>query len=304
MTGKKWSLIDNPERSLHELTVRDFNKHLSQGVPFKGLESIAHGLCQELMQSLTIPDEENPFIEPWDDAIQLLWLTRARSICQVLLRAAGLPDEKDPISDHLDFASMTVLEFTVGLIMFQSYGRTWPNPRIVEDKLEAIRRDIKKIERRIKSLDDGTQSKINRAGDPQQIEIEAAKLSGDFSRILHASKATVVEPYEQWTIPAARSALARLDAGIKRTIEQTIEAGEHLPATGRIPNYSARTVACRVAEYLRDATGKTPTLWKGDEPSGPFALALREIFKILDIKAGVQRPGEYAISKLSENPEF
>jgi len=59
-----------------------------------------------------------------------------------------------------------------------------------------------------------------------------------------------------------------------------------------------------VAELVEDVTGSPPALWTGSNPSGPFARALQEIFKIMNIEAGIQRPGEYAISKLSENSEF
>ena len=59
-----------------------------------------------------------------------------------------------------------------------------------------------------------------------------------------------------------------------------------------------------VAVYVYGVTGSPPGLWTGSEPSGPFARALQKIFKILGIEASVQRPGEYAIAKLWENPDF
>ena len=133
-------------------------------------------------------------------------------------------------------------------------------------------------------------------------------------RILVAYKvAWEAVPPEQRAIPAALSAIEQLEAAIFKVIEQTIEEGDKLPNTGRIPNYAARKVAFLVALYLYDTTGKAetgsiPALRTGSKPSGPFARALTEIFEILNIRSGIQRPGEWAISeltsKLSENSEF
>ena len=104
------------------------------------------------------------------------------------------------------------------------------------------------------------------------------------------------------------ASLERFDAAIVERIELAIKLSDQLPETGRIPNYTARQVAYEVARYLQNVTGNIPALWTGSKPSGSFANALMKIFEILDIKSGIQRPGEWAIgrltSKLSENSNF
>ncbi len=201
------------------------------------------------------------------------------------------------------------------------------NPRAVEAKLEAVRRDIKRLRNRIASLGENIQIFIDLNGDPgpitelnlsavdeaeAQAELEALESVPIADRepfaISRARSRLYFVPHEEHTVPVALAAMVKLDAAIVLTLEEAIEAGEKLPATGRIPNVTARDLAYVVARYLRDVTGDIPGLTTKPVVTGPFALALQDIFEILDIKADIQRAGEWAISeltsKLSENSEF
>ena len=80
-----------------------------------------------------------------------------------------------------------------------------------------------------------------------------------------------------------------------------------IPATGRPPDMAKLGVALTIGKFLKEASGDAPKLWPDDAPaepwkrgesSEPFAVALREIFKILGFKPGIQAAGEYATSKL------
>jgi len=214
------------------------------------------------------------------------------SIGQVLRRAAGLPSQENPLITSSDEAHLPQLNLVLVDVWRASRATKWHNPRAVEDELGAIRRDLRGLANRIASLDENTLRYIN---DTESIDIDGVRFPAGFYRFI---------PVEERMVPVALSAMERLEMAIVQVIEQTIDAGDQLPATGRIPNLAARKVAYLVAKYLHDVTGSPPALWTGADPSGPFACVLREIFEILGIKAGIQRPGEYAISKLSENSEF
>ena len=231
----------------------------------------------------TAAQEEGPSSSSWALLV---------SIGHVLRRAAGLPSRANPLFGGSDEAHLPQLNLVSVDVLLASRATEWHNPRAVEDELGAIRRDLRGLANRIASLDENTLRYIN---DTESIDIDGVRYTAEFH--LHI-------PVENRMVPVALSAMERLEMAIVQVIEQTIDAGDQLPATGRIPNLAARKVAYFVAKYLHDVTGSPPALRTGANPSGPFARALREIFEILDIEAGIQRPGEYAISKLSENSDF
>ena len=72
----------------------------------------------------------------------------------------------------------------------------------------------------------------------------------------------------------------------------------------RPPNYHARAIAVRTARIYAREKGERPkfgTQRDGGAPSTSFARALEKIFEILEIKAGVRGPAEWAISELTDN---
>ncbi len=221
------------------------------------------------------------------------------SVGHSLRCAARLPDEDEPFIKRWDEAHLPDLSITASYIVNARFGPAWKNPRTIEAELGAIRSDLKKLNRRVTLLDSYTKSAINRAGAPDREEHEAAMVSGDPERIVSAMKAREAVPREQWAVRAALSEMDRLEAGIVQVIEQTIKAGDQLPPTGRIPNYEKNEVALYVADYLYEVTEKIPGLTTKPIVTGPFALALQEIFKILGLPAGVKQPGKWAISKLN-----
>jgi hypothetical protein len=245
------------------------------------------------------------------------------SICNALRRAAGLPEgenarleeEKlqDDISNETNFndAYFFAMHFNVlhvaYRIKYAGRGPIWPNPRSVEAELEEIRRDLKGLKNRITSLGVYIQSGINREGNPTVIERRAARLSGDYSR-MRSARRTRPMPHDQQTLPALLSAMDQFEVGIVKVIEEANKEGDQLPQTGRIPSYAARDVAYEVAKYLQYVTGNIPGLTTSPKVTGPFALALQEIFDFLGLPDGVQKPGNYAklklTSELSENPEL
>ena len=229
---------------------------------------------------------------------------RKRSIGHALRRAAGLPDEEDPFVKRSDEADLIDLNEVVAALWGETAPQMGRNPRAVEAELEAVRRDIKRLKKSIASLGSDTRHFIASCESPEGDALNSARMSGDFDRIVSAHRAWQARPREQRTISAAILAMDQLDAAIVPLIEQAIEASARLPKTGRIPNYHARNVAYLIALYVECVTGSPPGLWTGSEPSGPFARALQETFEALDIKASIQRPGEYATAKLSEDLEF
>ncbi len=247
------------------------------------------------------------------------WDELGLSLGQALQRAAGFPASGTLLCrENTWFADSggahpPILDTAIKKIFHASWlFNDWHNPRAVEAELEEVCRNIKRLKNSIASLSGYTEVFIDLNGVPgpwtERIIDEVAQAEWD--ALADDDKTAIARadfyfvPYEDYTVPVALAALAKLDAAIVLTIEEAIEASAQLPKTGRIPNVVARDVAYVVARYLRDVTGDIPGLTTKPVVTGPFALALQEIFEILDIKAGVQRPGEYAISKLSENSEF
>ncbi len=212
------------------------------------------------------------------------------SIGKVLRRAAGLPSQENPLIAGSDEAHLPQLDRVSADVYLASRATEWHNPRAVEDELGAIRRELKRLKNRIAALDENTIRQIN---DTEGVDIDGVRFTAEF---------LLFTPVEERTVPVTLAAMERLEVAIVQVIEQTIDAGNQLPATGRIPNLAARNVAYLVAKYLRDVTGKTPALWTGATPSGPFEMALTEIFEILDVESGLQRPGEWAIKELTSKP--
>lgn len=190
------------------------------------------------------------------------------------------------------------------------------SPQVAEPKLEKVRKDIKRLKNSIASLGEYIEAFIDLNGDPgpgteriidEEAQAEWDALADDDKTACAMADFYFVPP-EEYTISVALSAMAKLDAAIVQTIEEAIEASAKMSETSKNPKYARWHVAYVVARYLYDVTGDIPGLTTSPTVTGPFALALQEIFEILDLPKSVQRPGEYAklklTSELSENSEL
>lgn len=209
------------------------------------------------------------------------WGEESISIGQALQRAAGLPASgpllcrENPWLAGSGGAHPPILDTAITKIINASSPiPNWRNPRSAEAELEAVRRDIKRLRNRIASLEEYTDyygfnlnDYIDLNGDPgpmtERIVDEAAQAEwdalADDDKTASAMAGFYFVPHEEYTVPVALSAMAKLDAAIVLTIEEAIEASAKLQKTGRIPNVAARDVAYVVAEYVRDVTGKLPS---------------------------------------------
>jgi len=248
---------------------------------------------------------------PWlteEEKARLYLSADQSSIARALRDAAGLPDLDNPFTERSDEAHLPYVGEFVELIWGHSPPHMGPNPRALEAEAEAVRSDINRLKKRLALLDREIVNFIRTRESSEGEELYLAAQTGNFDRILSAHKAWKAQPREQRILHAVFTELNRLEAVIVSLIEEAIEADAQLPKTGRIPNIHARNVAVVVAVYVEEVTGEIPGLTTSPMVTGPFALALTEIFKILGIKGGVQRPGEWAISeltsKLSKNSEL
>jgi hypothetical protein len=107
--------------------------------------------------------------------------------------------------------------------------------------------------------------------------------------------------------------LSWIETSITLTINKVQDALEERENMGQLRTYAAQTVALGVAKYIYQVTQDIPGFWSGESPSGPYAMAVLEIFDLLGIPSGsLQRAGEYAIgelkkhhtAKLKSDPEF
>lgn len=190
-------------------------------------------------------------------------------------------------------------------VLIASLGPTWERPSRVEAELEELRVMIRTLRLRLGSLTPSLRTALNQEADPQFVR------QRELSRSAIADEDQISElrdllnnptPKDQWVIIATERELERLEAACVPAIERTIRAGEVLEPSGdrggRPPNWRARHVAYVIASYLMEATGRAPSLWTGQTPTGSFAMALTEIFKVLGIRSDIRRAGEWALSKL------
>ena len=102
-------------------------------------------------------------------------------------------------------------------------------------------------------------------------------------------------------IEAALEQMDRLEEGLTLTLEQVEDVARSQKSMGQSRAYSKKMVAYSVAMYMYLVTGNIPGFWSGDNSSGPYARAVREICDILDLDIphkSLQRAGEWAINKL------
>ena len=229
------------------------------------------------------------------------------NIGRVLRAAAGLTAVNDPLIVQKDETHLPRLDSVVNQVLRAASSVRWRKPRKVQADLAGMRRDLAALQARIAEFDVFTRVCINSAGGPFWLKYESAganqnmTCSPDYpAEVL----ALPLERGEQKTIPAALTAMYRMEAACA-----TIEAKAAAEAEGREvvrgpTNAPARQVALEVGAYITDVTGAQPKLSRrGSEPTGPYARALHEILGLLGLNPGsFQRAGEWAIKQLESKP--
>ncbi|WP_300013510.1 hypothetical protein [uncultured Roseobacter sp.] len=79
---------------------------------------------------------------------------------------------------------------------------------------------------------------------------------------------------------------------------------EYWTVSSRPPNYYARTIALRFARIYAKETRSKPTFGtsrEGNHPSTDYGRSLERVFQLLNIKAKVRNPAEWAIGQLTED---
>lgn len=88
-----------------------------------------------------------------------------------------------------------------------------------------------------------------------------------------------------------------------RVQELADQEAEFWSGKSRPPNHYARTIALRFARLIAKETGQKPTFGTskdGSHPSTDFGRALEDVFKLLEIKANVNRAAKWAIDQLGD----
>jgi len=254
-------------------------------------------LRKTIAQTETLKNEEKDQV--------LLTLSKSQldalmlSISNALRRAVGFPEKDDPYIVYSDEPRPRHLRESVCRVLIAAHAPAWSNPRAVEAELWEIYHGIDDLMYRISSLDDYSHIIINAVGCLEPNDFETAKLSGDIYRMISALGGM---SDNEDTVLAALSAMTKLQDAIHPTIVRAILAGTRVKKTGSIPRHSKRDVALVVAQFMHEVTGNIPGLTTRPVVTGPFALALQEMFEILNLPKGVQRPGKWAISELTSKP--
>jgi len=222
------------------------------------------------------------------------------SISNALRRAVGFPEKDDPYIVYSDEPRPHHLRIFACRVLIAAHAPAWQNPRAAEDELWEIYHGIDDLRNRICALDSYSQIILNAVGCLEQEDFETAKRSGEVYRMISALGG--MSDNNEDTVPAAVSAMTKLQEAIGPAIVQTILAGTRVKKTGSIPRHSKRDVALVVAQFMHEVTGNIPGLTTRPVVTGPFALALQEMFEILNLPKGVQRPGKWAISELTSKP--
>ena len=240
-----------------------------------------------------------------------------QQVGHALRRAAGLPPLEDPINDILrpDELHLPWLGYFVGLICNEQL----PTPGLVKDpskvaqELGTIRNKLRELQRLIVRLDEPTSFALQWAGSTENKAYTKAQETVDNPEDLppkiYTTDYVPLDEYQEWNMKIVLGTFARLEAAAAE-VEQKLTADAARKVANKLPddkrdyarNLNKPNVAVLVAEYIQGVTGKVPTLWKSDQPSGPFAKALDEIFRLLHLSHAIDRAGEQAIEAIKNSP--
>jgi len=175
----------------------------------------------------------------------------------------------------------------------------WKRPGEIEKEIDGIVGDVRRLRRRIQSLDGYAMGIARREANRPERELAMQGIVdavGDEEKMrLAVEKLTACEkPQDQWVDFAALRHLDALEASLIAPAERAIaRAGE---GTGRPKNLDAYEVAFAAARAFQNITGTRPTYWNGG--STPFSRMLKRLYTEIGIEAHTRKPFEWAMSKL------
>ncbi len=246
-------------------------------------------------------DEVAALVKEDDPDFHTLW-----KIACILRSAAGLPYSETPASGWREEGTPEILEFLFNIISLASETRPRiENPKSVSDDLYKLRHSFRALKRQLLSIDKQAMVLLNEYAEPfwQQ---KADKLNDEYTideiySDFEELRGMQDSPDYQTPIEAALEQMDRFEEGLTLTLEQVEGVARDRNDMGQLRTYSAKMVAYSVVVYMYSVNGKIPGLRTGENPSGPYAKAVLEIFDILGIPPGsLQRAGEWAIDKLRD----
>ncbi|MHA1528263.1 MAG: hypothetical protein ACTSVG_04545, partial [Alphaproteobacteria bacterium] len=209
-------------------------------------------------------------------------------IACIMRRAAGLPYSDTPASVWREEGTPEILQYLLNIISLASESRPiFENPKSVLDDLYKLRHSLRALKRQLLSTGERAMELLNHYAEPfwQQ---KADKLNDEYTIDELYSDLEELEdmqdsPNYQTPIEAALEQMDRLEKGLTITLEQQEDFARAMKDMGQLRTYSAKMVAYGVGIYMYSVTGKIPGLRTGENPSGPYAKAVLEIFDILGI---------------------
>mgnify|MGYP003677386466 CR=1 FL=1 len=90
----------------------------------------------------------------------------------------------------------------------------------------------------------------------------------------------------------------------ERATELAKQEVQYWNLSHRPPNYYARTIALRLAQFYARTKGRAPTFGTssdGPHPSTEYGRALEKIFEILEIKVKLANPAKWAVSQITDD---
>jgi len=299
MTGKKMLLDMDPKavRTM-SLYVRQQGRRSGGGIRGKKKSPGDHYAWMYSMIEGLVREDVPEFYTHWQVAC-------------IMRRAAGLPYTDTPASGWQENGTPEMFSIVHGVI-FAASGPTWDHPESVSKELFKVRHSLRDLKRRLLSLDKQVFERLNQYADPIWRQ-EVFKLADEFADALTLEEfhrnnlkfiAKLDSLHHQTPIEATLEQMDRLEEGLTEILEEVEDDAHERADMGQLRTYAAKEVALGVAEYMYRVNGKIPGLWTGENPSGPYAKAILEIFDILDIPPGsLQRAGEYAIAKFKSGVE-
>jgi hypothetical protein len=176
----------------------------------------------------------------------------------------------------------------------------WESPSNIENEIDGIIRDIRRLRQRIMALDGYAMSLARRYAErdkEQEINDAIVASIGDAEKMAEA-----IERFDEFSrrpmgLWVDKAAIAHLDALEQALTEPARIAIAAVPVgAGRRPNRVAYRVALTAAVAFRDLTDTDPTFWNGGET--PFSRMVADIYKCAGIKADLRKPIEAAMHKL------
>jgi hypothetical protein len=237
-----------------------------------------------------------------------------KQICHVLRQAAGLPPVENPLDWDVSPKELKLpwVGHYAGLILAHRGDApdSQKRPDAVASELEKIGRKARELWRLVEALDEPAKFALTYAGGPVASAYNEALKTVDHPEelgpVFFAEDYMPHEEAWEWDVELALDALWHLQSA-SSVVERELraDAAERLAARasgdarGRKTDLSKRNVAVAIANYLRAATGKPPTIWKSDVPTGAFAVALSKIFQLLGFTKAIDRAAEHAIQEVS-----